>query len=234
MSGHPDRDDLTGFSLGALEPEHEEKIAAHVEGCKACAAEIRHLAPAVGVLAESVEQLEPPPRLRERLLETVHREAESLEQGRSAAPRRESKRPRRSWIGGMLLRPATGLAALALVAAGVGGYLVAEGEDAEQATTVAAASTLPDAGGFLVVRGDEATLHVHGMPPLESENAVYQVWVADGSAVRPSANFIPHEDGTATAAVPEAADGATEVMVTREPGPNRRTPVGGQVLRAEL
>ncbi len=42
--------------------------------------------------------------------------------------------------------------------------------------------------------------------------------------MKPSATFVPHEDGTATAAVPEAAAGATEVMVTREPRPGRTSP----------
>lgn len=228
---HPGQDDLIGFALGALEPDDEGRVADHVERCKACTVALRGFAPAVAVLAESVEQLEPPPQLRQRLLETVNREAAS-----SASTQDErSVRPRRSWLSGILLRPATGLAAVALVAAAIGGFLLADGGDSEQqATTVAAKSTLPRAGGSLVVRGDETTLHVHGMPLLNSKNAVYQVWVADGATVHPSANFIPKEDGTATAAVPEAAEGATEVTVTREPDPNRQVPSGPQVLRAQL
>jgi anti-sigma factor RsiW len=230
VSRHPDRDDIVGFVLGALEPEQEKQVTAHVEGCRKCGAEVRHFAPAVGVLAESVEQLEPPPELRRRLLETVSREADSppdTSAVRAAAPRR-------SGIAGLLLRPATGLAAIALGAAAFGGYLVADGGDGESATTVAAESMSPQAGGSLVVRGDETTLHVHGMPALEGENAVYQVWVADGTAVRPSTSFVPEDDGTATAAVPEVEDGTTEVMVTEEPEPNRSAPSGSPILRADV
>jgi hypothetical protein len=72
------------------------------------------------------------------------------------------------------------------------------------------------------------------MPQLADKEAVYQVWVADGGVVRPSADFVPAEDGTATAAIPEVGDGATQVMVTEEAGPNRRTPAGPQVMTAEL
>lgn len=228
MSRHPDRDDIVGFVLGALEPEEERQMAAHVEGCRKCSADVRHYAPAVGVLAESVEQLEPPPELRSRLLDAVRREADSPPE----APRVPAERPRRSWLGG--LRPAVGLAAVALVAAALGGYLVADGGDGESATTVAAASSLPEAGGSLVVRGDETTLHVHGMPQLADEDSVYQVWVAEGDVVRPSSNFVPEADGTATAAVPEVGDGTTQVMVTQEPGPDRRTPSGSPVLSADV
>ncbi len=38
-SRHPDRDDLVGYMLGALEPEQEREVATHVEGCRKCSAE---------------------------------------------------------------------------------------------------------------------------------------------------------------------------------------------------
>ena len=224
---HPERDDLIGFMLGALEPDDERTVGGHVEHCKACTAEISNFAPAVGVLAESVEQLEPPPGLRDRLLEAVNHEAAAAESARGA-------RPARSWLEGLLMRPATGLALVALAVAGAAGYLVADGGDSEQATTVAASTVLPDAEGSLVVQGDQATLRMSGMPPLEGKQAVYQVWIDDGEDVRPSASFVPQPDGTATAAVPEAATGARQVMVTREPGPNQTSPTLPTVLEVEL
>jgi hypothetical protein len=228
---HPDRDDLVGFLLGALEPERDRQVEDHIEGCKSCAAEASHFAPAVGVLAESVEQVEPPPELRAALMAAVEREAGQAH----AAPAGELGGLRRGRLSGWLMRPATALAAVALAVAGLGGYLIAEdGDEGGDSTTVAVNSMLPDAGGELVVRGGEATLNVHGMPPLESNHAVYQVWVSDGETVRPSASFVPHADGTATAAVPEAADGATQVMVTREPRPGREQPTLPTVLEVEL
>ena len=228
---HPDRDDLVGFMLGALEPEHEAQVGAHAERCRACTSEISHFAPAVGVLAESVEQLEPPPRLRDSLLETVNREAEGADE---QVRRERPARPGRSWLGGLLLRPATGLALVALAVAAAAGYLVADGGDSGSATTVAASTPLRGAEGSLVVQGDQATLEVSGMPALEDENAVYQVWVADGETVRPSAAFVPQPDGTATAAVPEATAGASMVMVTREAGPGRTEPTLPTVLEVDV
>jgi hypothetical protein len=224
---HPSREDLTAYALGALEAGEDRAIAEHADGCETCSAELRYLAPAVGVLAESVDQQPAPPELRERVMAVVREEAETPER----APRAR-RREGFSW-GGMLLRPATALAAVAIVAAGIGGYLAAEGDDPEPADTFACTSPMPGAGCSIVVEEDEATMHVHGMPAL-AEGSVYQVWVASGGAAVPSATFIPHDDGTATAAVPEAAVDADEVMVTRERRPGASSPTFPAVLDARL
>jgi hypothetical protein len=227
---HPSRDDLTAYALGALDPGEETAVAGHAEGCERCEAELRHLAPAVGVLAESVEQHQPPPELRERLLSIVRAEAAEVED--AAVPRKRGEQWRFG-LGGLLLRPAAGLAALAVGAAAVGGYLVAEDGGAEPATTIELGSTLPGASGTIEVEGDTATMHVRGMPAL-SKGAVYQVWVAEGDSLTPSAAFVPHPDGSATAAVPELPGGASEVLVTREPAPGRTKPTMPSLLEVQV
>ena len=85
------------------------------------------------MLAESVEQVEPPPELRQSLMATVREEA-AADAGEGLGRRRA---PRPSGVRGFLLRPAAGLAAVALGAAGVAGYLVADGGEGEDAETVA-------------------------------------------------------------------------------------------------
>ena len=129
MTGdHIDRDDLVAYSLEALDPREAAAVEAHVPTCAQCSRELEALAPAVAVLGESVEQLEPPPELRERVLAVVREEAEakraelSGSRDRGKETSRHERRSLRQW----LLRPATGLAALAVVAAGLGGYLIAE------------------------------------------------------------------------------------------------------------
>lgn len=227
---HPSREDIAAYAIGGLDAAEEEAVFAHIEICDHCRSELTHLAPAVGVLAESVEQREPPPALRERLLAAI------AEDAAPAAPEPERRRApaRRFSLGGLLLRPAAGLAAVAIAIAGVGGYLIAEDEQSEPAEeTFAVSSPTPEAGGTLVVEGSEATMHVHGMPQLE-KGGVYQVWVAAGGEVVPSATFVPHEDGTATAAVPEAAADADEVMVTAEPRAGRTSPTLPAVLDVRL
>ncbi|MDP9188561.1 MAG: anti-sigma factor [Actinomycetota bacterium] len=223
---HPSREDLAAYAIGGLDPDEQRTVADHAEDCEACVAELRHLAPAVGVLAESVDPLIPPPELRERLLAIVHEEAESGLPEPAPSPRRS-----RFGLRSLMLRPVTGLAVGALLVAGLGGYLISEnGGSGGDARTVAIPDPAGNAEGELVIDDGNATLQMRGMPQL-SQGAVYQVWVADPSGeVTPSATFLPDEDGSATAAIPEASDEVDRVMVTAEPGPNRTDPTLPPIL----
>jgi anti-sigma factor RsiW len=226
---HPSHDDLTGFALGALDRSEEEAVARHVPDCERCSTELRErINPAVGVLAESVPQLEPPPELRERLLEIVRNEAET------AAGPAPPARGRRLRLGPLVLRPAAGLAALAVAGAGVAGYLVNEGDDGEGgASTVPVTERGAGIGGSLVVGEDSAMLTVHGMPQLP-KGAVYQLWVAEGSSVRPSSSFVPDPSGRGTAAVSESLPDGSQVLVTRESGPGHPEPTSEPLLSARV
>jgi Anti-sigma-K factor rskA len=230
---HPSHDDLAAYAVGGLTDREERTVARHLDRCGRCAAEMRErLAPAVAVLAESVDQVEPPDTLRQSVMAEVHADA------RTAAPHAETRDPGaserrgRSRLATVLMRPAAGLAAVALAAAGVAGYLIA-GDGGEGAETVPITQAAGDAGGSLVFEDGSATLHMHGMKQL-ANGSVYQVWVADPSGVKPSATFLPHEDGTATAALPEARGDVTEVMVTAEPGPGRTEPTLPAVIDVRL
>ena len=200
---HPSHDDLAAYALGALEAREERSIGKHVAGCERCAAEMRErLAPAVGVLAESVEQMEPPP--------------EPAAEPDGHGPR--ARRPPR--------RPAKRGARLAPAALGLRRFPAAARRRARRAGAGdRRRRRLPDrrrpgrGGGD---RSDRRRLRrrrraagargrtrrpctMHGMDQL-AKGSVYQVWVDRAGAMQPSATFLPHEDGTATAALPEAAD----------------------------
>jgi hypothetical protein len=224
---HPDRDDLVAYSLEALEPREAAEIEAHAPSCARCMRELEALAPAVAVLGESVEQLEPPPELRERVLAIVREEAEA-----KPAEVRET-RPERRGLRGLLPRPAMGLAALAIAVAGAGGYLIAgngSGGGGESTVPVVAQSGI---GGTLAVGDTSSMLDLHGLKQL-SGSEVYQVWVARGTSVRPSSNFIPDSSGRAMTAVDGHLTGGTKVMVTREPHPGRTTPTPPILLSATV
>jgi anti-sigma factor RsiW len=226
MKSHPNSDDLAAFALGALDPKEQESVSDHVDGCERCAAELRErLIPAVRVLAESVEQVEPPPGLRQSLMATVHEEAGVGAELENPRPRPS---PKRSRLGAFLMRPAVGLATLALIGAAIGGYVAADG-DQVATETVALPNSVNGAGGTLVVEGDAATLHMHDMASLDKGD-VYQVWVAGPSGVKPSAAFVPHSDGSATAAVPEAAGDVDQVMITRESRAGVEAPTLNQIV----
>jgi Anti-sigma-K factor rskA len=238
IGDHPDRDDLVAYSLEALDPREAAAVEAHTPGCARCSRELEALAPAVAVLGESVEQLEPPPELRERVLAIVREEAASKQAELSGARGAEEATMRRERRGlrGLLLRPAMGLAALAIIAAGLGGYLVADnngGGGGGEAATVAVVPMSPSVGGTLAIGDISSTLDVHGLKQL-SGREVYQVWVAHGSSLRPSSNFIPDSSGDATTAVDGHLTKGTKVMVTKEPHPGQTTPTPPILLSATV
>jgi anti-sigma-K factor RskA len=226
---HPDRDDLVAFALDALEPREAREIEAHAPTCARCKRELEALIPAVAVLGESVEQLEPPPELRERVLAEVRADIARAEAERAGTVRR---RPRRGWRG-LLARPAIAVG-LAIAIAAVGGYLIAgnDGGGGPQETTVPVVAE-QGIGGTLAVGDDTSMLNLRGLAQLEGRE-VYQVWVARGQSLRPSSNFIPNANGRAMTAVDGQLTPGTRVMVTREPGPGRTTPTPPILLSATV
>ena len=219
-------DDLAAWMLGALEETEAETFERHLAGCERCRTDLNWLRPAVDTLPASVTQLAPPPRLRGRLLGIVRAEAR-----REAAPQRS-----RRWFGRLALpRPAVaGLAATALVAAGIAGYVL-RGDESEQTTIQANASReAPRASAELVVEGDSGTLQARGMPKL-ARDQVFQAWIRDeGEAeLTPSTVFVSGRGGTATATVSGLED-ADLVMVSREPRGGSTQPTTAPLLRAKL
>jgi anti-sigma-K factor RskA len=225
---HPDRDDLVAFVLGALEPEQGREVEAHAPTCARCKRELEALVPAVAVLGESVEQLDPPPELREHVLAEVRADIARSEAERTGvAPRR----PRRGWRG-LLARPAFAVG-LAIVVAAVGGYLIAgDGENGPQDTTVPVVAQ-QGVGGTLVVSEVSSMLDLHGLAQLEGRE-VYQVWVAKGQNVRPADSFVPNSTGRAMTAVHGNLTEGTKVMVTKESGPGHTTPTPPVLLSATV
>ena len=226
ISDHPDRDDLVAYSLGALDSRQVAEVEAHAPSCARCTRELEALAPAVAVLGESVEQLEPPPELRERVLAILREETDVKPAGvRSTRHARRGLRP-------PLLQPATVLAALAIAAAGIGGYLIAGdgGGGSEETVPVVAEAGV---GGTLDVGDTSSLLDLHGLKRLSGRD-VYQVWVARGPNLRPSSNFIPDASGRARSAVDGHLESGTKVMVTREPRPGQTAPTSPILLSATV
>jgi anti-sigma-K factor RskA len=135
------------------------------------------------------------------------------------------------------MRPAMGLAGLAIVGAGVGGYLVAEDEGnggGESTVPVVAQKAQKEIGGTLVVDDTSSMLNLHGLKHELTGREVYQVWVAQGSTVRPSSNFIPNSSGRAMTAVDGPLDKGNRVMVTLEPHPGETAPTTPVLLSATV
>jgi anti-sigma-K factor RskA len=217
-------EDLAAYMLGALEADEVADFERHLEGCERCQEEMRWLRPAVSTLPEAVERQEPPPRLREALMAEVQedvREAES----RPA--------PARSWRG-WLLKPAMGLAVVALLVAGVLGYEV--GKD-DSGTSAGGASTLERSiDGIdvkMVTEGDGGTLHlsgVHQLPP----DKVLEAWVErEGEVEAVPALFVPDRNGQAETRITDMSGVAT-VMVTEEPRGGSDQPTGAPIMTMKV
>jgi anti-sigma-K factor RskA len=225
---HPDRDDLVAFALGALEPSEERAVEAHAPSCARCTRELEALVPAVAVLGESVEQLEPPPELRERVLAEVRADVGRSEAERQAAPRRPA---RRGWRG-LVMRPAIAVG-LAIAIAAIGGYVIAGNDGGGPGETTVPVVAQQGIGGTLAVGEDSSMLDLHGLAQLKGQE-VYQVWVAEGQSVRPSSDFVPDANGRAMAAVNGSLNPGTKVMLTKESGPGHTTPTPPILLNATV
>jgi anti-sigma-K factor RskA len=231
------RDDLAAYALGALAGDDAEALERHLAECDSCTARLRWLSPAVDLLPATVEQRSPPPSLRESLMETVRAEAAPstiAEPAARPAPARESW-----WAGlrGLMLRPATGMAALILLVVGIGmGYALRGSGTTDAGPQLVKAQPLDGAvpvSATLERTGDSATLHVHELPAIANDE-VYEVWVERAGVMEPRSTFVLGMDGTAEAAVPGPLEGGKAVLVTREPRGGSRQPTTPPLLSAPL
>lgn len=225
----PYEDELAAYMLDALTEEETEAFEAHLRGCEQCQARERWLRTSVEVLPASVEQFEPPAALRERLLETVRREAGETESGRVTA-RGPSWRER---LAGLALRPATAVAAVLIVAAGIVGYAIRGGDEGGVATTTVTATASQQGARATIVRsGDRGILRVSGLP--QRRGRVYEVWLLKDNKPVPTALFQVARDGTGSAGIPGGLDDATQVMVTSESPGGSDLPTTKPVLSAPV
>lgn len=232
-------DDLAAYLLDALTGEEARAMERHLEACPRCQERARWLQASVDVLPTTVEQLEPPPALRERLMRTVREEAAAA----PAAEQRDaaSHKPRRplegrGWLGRLFALPrpaiAAGATALAL-GAGVLGYALGNGGDGATGTTTVRAQVAPPGARVTLERqGDRGILHVAGLP--QHRNRIYEVWIARGDRVRPAGLFQVDRRGRGAAAIPRGLDGADQVMVSVEPPGGSAQPTSDPVVVAEV
>ena len=93
------QDDVGAYLLGALNDLERQAFERHLRGCAECQEELARLRPAADALPGSVQQFEPPARLKASLMEVVEREARvtELPRRRSRARGRFTHAPARSW-----------------------------------------------------------------------------------------------------------------------------------------
>jgi anti-sigma-K factor RskA len=229
-------DELAAYLLDALETGEAAAFEAHLATCDRCRADLRWLAPAIGVLPASVEQIDPPAELRGRILGAIEAEQPSLAGGERQPQRRGERQP---WWQRLAGRPAlAGVAAAVALAIGVaGGYALGGGSDDPRVVTrivpVQATTSTTAASGQLVNHDGTWTLDVSKLPQ-PRDGDVYQVWMRDGEQLLPSVLFVPSRDGTAKIVLPDETGSVDEMLVTREPSGGSAQPTSDPLAAATL
>jgi anti-sigma-K factor RskA len=219
------RDNVAAWVIGTLEPPEAAELEEHLRTCESCARDARWLQPAGGALLESVEPMEPPADLRERVMSEV----------RSDAERRQPATDRGWNLRGLLMRPATALALVAVVVVGVGVSIVASGDDGSESTPPPSShNPVCCVSATLNREGDTGTLELTGLRQLEGDH-VYQAWVQHGDTIEDSSLFVARADGTATAAIPsDDLRGGDAVLVTIEPRGGSQQPTTQPLVNVDV
>jgi anti-sigma-K factor RskA len=217
------RDDIGAYLLGALTELEQQAFERHLRSCSECQEELERLRPAADALPGSVEQFQPPARLKASLMEVVEREAQAeAEAKRQPAP---SRAPRRRF-----LRPA--LAAGLLIALAIGIGVTQLGGDDTRTVAARVDPAMPQAGGSLRIEGDDATLRLHDMPELGGTR-VYQVWLQHGDRMVPARTFEVGRSGAGRVELQDVSD-AKGVFVTREPRGGAQVPSENPIVSVPL
>ena len=203
-------EDVGAYLLDALDGRERRAFERHLRSCDECREEVERLRAAADVLPGSVEQLEPPPALKARLMAEVE-------------PRRARPRPR------LRLRPILVAAAVGLL---IGIGVSQLGGDDTRTVPATVADAMPRAGGTLEISDDSATLRLHDMPEL-GERRVYQVWLQHGDEMVPARTFEVGRSGRGEVDLRDVAD-ADGVYVTREARGGAKVPSEEPIVSVPL
>jgi hypothetical protein len=230
-------DDVAAYMLGALEPGEAAEFERHAGGCERCQVEIRWLTPAVRTLPESIKRLEPPRRLRSRVMAEVRADASEdapvRGEGRAASPglvERASAWLRDLGSGPMGLRPVVGVAAAALVVLAVAGFAIGGGIGSDGSkTSTFVAGKAPGVTAKVVSEGDSGSLQLANVRELPHER-VLEAWVQRDGEVEPvRALFVPDRQGNASTTIADMS-GVDVVMVTTEPPGGSESPTSSPIV----
>ena len=236
MARHTATRDLLGaFALGAVDTEEAAIVRSHLTTCTECQTEIAQLWAMVDVLRGTVEPLDPPPGLRDRIAAAVMAEPASLPPAPAApaalrstpaiAPPERAPEPIRPPVS-FWSRATPWMAAAAILLLLSAGLLVWNLQLREQMVSTPVTETIalaptdaaPDASGQVTHLPEDnlLILDVRDLPPLQS-GQVYEIWLIgeDGVPV-PAGVFDQPTDQHAIVADRDRYD---TLAITAEPGP---------------
>jgi anti-sigma factor RsiW len=233
-------EDLAPYVLGALPPVEAKSLEEHLRSCDECEQEIEHLRMGVAVLGRSVETVEPPPSLREKLMRKVEEDS-GREGARTAVSSTRTRHWTKLWTGwkttSRAFGPATAAAAsVFLVLGGLAGWLLHDAQRPAPRTVAAVVDRerLPEARGRLAVSEDgEVVLRLAGLPDLGARRN-YEVFIRRDGEVTRGPVFGPSESGACVIGVPGRLEGVEAVLVTRERAGGTRSPTEKPVVEIPI
>jgi hypothetical protein len=207
-----------GWALHTLDPEEEAAFAAHLEECPTCRDTVDETLETLGDLAGAVVPVDPPPRLRDRLLDAVRDEAASPDAGGDAQQPAPGEReadvvplaPRRRRANRWLA-----VAAVALVIAAVGGLAAAnQALRSERDTAAAAAAQAERDAPVIDILRDAGTPGVTHATLADPNGALVGLVVDDGSGARVLTTGLAANPGNEIYVLWGLADGAPRPLGT--------------------
>jgi anti-sigma-K factor RskA len=230
MSQEP-HDLVAPYALDALDDHERAEFDRHLDECAECRTQLDELREATTALAY-LESADPPPALRERILEAAR-----------AGNGKVIQFPRRRW-----LFPATAVAAAtaAAVAIGVGIWASSLSSELDRERSAKAGyarafellgggaqvTQLADAeGGLLVAHDGEAALVVCGLQPAP-KSKTYEAWVIEGQTPRPAGLF-RGGSGCRPVLLDGQVPSGSQVAVTLERKGGAPRPTGPILVRSE-
>ncbi|MCB0862150.1 MAG: anti-sigma factor [Solirubrobacterales bacterium] len=249
------KEQLPAYLLGSLDPAERAVLEHHLSGCAECQAELEWLSPATGVLADDVEQIEPSPALRSRVMAAVDADLEAdpvpgsdpapgseVAAGISSTPERGSIRSRadsfgtrRGWLTGLMRPAVVGAVAMALFVGVALGVVLNGGGDSPSSPSrqvITGQSTI-GADAVMVASDGTGTLKMTNLRGPD-DGQVYQAWIQRGQEIEPTESlFVPNRRGSAVASIPDVS-GVTAVMVSSEPKGGSPQPTSAPVITVSM
>jgi anti-sigma-K factor RskA len=223
---------VAAWVLGAVDADEAELVRNHIEGCAICRETVSRLGRTVGALPLDVEEVEPPARLRVRILaaaatsrDATAAPAEALAQVTERRPAPKRRAPSEAPRGVNWAYAAAAAVLFALLIGLIAGDVIGRGAPASPAvarSVLVGHQDLASAKATVIdLKSDGVALvDFSGLPALES-GKVYEVWlITPAGRPDPAGVFVPDSNGSKVVLIGQPLAGYTEMAVTKEVGPS--------------